>query len=98
MKLIEAVVTKLKVQEVRSALEDLGVVDFMESTIMCHEKGRVMVFRGAQLVANVAEKVKLEIISSDDAADGIVAALGAIVRGGGVHDGRIAMHPYLEVV
>lgn len=98
MKLIEAVVNKLKVQEVRGVLEELGVVDFMESSILCHQKGRVMVFRGAKLVANVAEKVKLEIISSDDAAEAIVAALSSIVRSGGRQECRIAMRPYLEVV
>jgi len=97
MKLIEAVINKLKLQEVRNALDDLGVVDFMESSILCHGKGQVMIFRGAKFVANVAERVKLEIVSADDAADKIIAAIGSIVRTGQPEDCRIAIRPYLEV-
>lgn len=99
MKLIEAVIQKFKLQEVRNALDDIGVVDFMESSVICHgdQKGQVMSFRGAKFVANVAEKVKLEIISADDAADKIIAAIGSIVKTGRREDCRIAIRPYLEV-
>lgn len=99
MKLIEAVIQKFKLQEVRNALDDIGVVDFMESSVICHgdQKGQVMSFRGAKFVANVAEKVKLEIISADDAAEKIIAAIGSIVKTGRREDCRIAIRPYLEV-
>jgi nitrogen regulatory protein P-II 1 len=98
MKLIEAVINKLKLQEVRDALDDMGVVDFMESSITCHtHQGRVMIFRGARFVASVVEKVKLEIVSADDAADKIIEAIGAIVKAGCPEDCRIAVRPYSEV-
>lgn len=99
MKLIEAVVNKLKVQEVRNALDELGVGDFMESTIRCHvpQGGQVMIFRGAKFVANVAEKVKLEIISADDVAEKIIKVIGSIVKSERQGECRIEMRPYLEV-
>lgn len=99
MKLIEAVIHKLKLQEVRNALDDMGVVDFMESSVICHghQKGQVMIFRGAKFVANVVEKVKLEIISADESADKIIQALGSIGKSGNREDCRIAVRPYLEV-
>jgi nitrogen regulatory protein P-II 2 len=99
MKLIEAVINKFRLQEVRSALDELGVVDFMESSIVCHgqQKGQVMVFRGAKFVANVVEKVKLEIISADDSAGKIIEAIGSIAKAGNREDCRIAIRPYLEV-
>ena len=98
MKLIEAVIHKLKLQEVRDVLDDMGVVDFMESSIICHQqKGQVMIFRGAKFIANVIEKVKLEIISADDSADKILEAIGSIVKTGNPEDCRIAIRPYLEV-
>lgn len=100
MKQIETVIHKCRLQEVRNALDEMGVVDFMESSISCHEdrtKGRVMTFRGARFVANVVEKVKLEIISADDAAEKIIKAIRAIVEGGSREDCRIAMRPYPEV-
>jgi nitrogen regulatory protein P-II 1 len=99
MKLIEAVINKLRLPEVRNALDDMGVVDFMESSITCHtQKGRVMSFRGAQFVATVVEKVKLEIVSADDRAEGIIEVIGSIVKGEHLEDCRIAIRPYQEVM
>ena len=99
MKLIEAVINKLKLQEVRNALGDMGVVDFMESTVICHgqQPGRVMIFRGAKFVAHVVERVKLEIIAADDAAGKIIEGIGSVVKAGNRDDCRIAVRPYLEV-
>jgi nitrogen regulatory protein PII len=97
MKQIEAVIQQFKLQEVRSALEEIGIDDFMESAIMCHQKGQAMMFRGASFMANIVEKVKLEIIAADESVAGIVEAIGAITRTGRREDCRIAIRPYLEV-
>ncbi len=97
MQQIEAIIDQFNLQEVRSALEGMGVEDFMESTIKCHQKGQVMIFRGARLMANIVEKVKLEIVTADDSVTRIVEAIGAITRTGRKEDCRIAIHPYLEV-
>jgi nitrogen regulatory protein PII len=97
MQQIEAVIDQFKLQEVRSALESMGIEDFMESTIKCHQKGQVTRFRGATFMANIVEKVKLEIIAADDSVTRIVEAIGAIARTGRKEDCRIAIHPYLEV-
>jgi nitrogen regulatory protein PII len=97
MQQIEAVVNQLQMQEVRNALEALGIDDFMESAIMCHQKGQAMVFRGATIMANIVEKVKLEIIAADDAVAGIIAAIGTITRAGQREECRIAVRPYQEV-
>ena len=97
MQQIEAVIDKFKLQEVRSALEDMGIEDFMESTIKCYQKGRVMMFRGATFVANIAEKAKLEIITEDDSVSRIVELIETIARTGRKDDCRIAVRPCLEV-
>jgi nitrogen regulatory protein PII len=97
MQQIEAVIDPVKLHEVRSALEDMGIENFMESTIRCHQKGQVTMFRGATFMANIVEKVKLEIIAADEAVSRIVATIGAIARTGRKEDCRIAIHPYLEV-
>lgn len=100
MKLIEAVIGRPKLEEVRSALDEIGVEELMESDVITHQKGQeqVMTFRGARFVANLVEKVKLEIIAADDSADRIIKAIGSIARTGRKEDCRIAMRPYLEVV
>ncbi len=99
MKLIEAVIQQLKLQEVRNALYELGIEDFMESDIICHghQKGQKMIFRGAEFVAKIVRKVKLEIIAADDTVEKIIEAIGSIARTGSKGDCRIAIRPYLEV-
>ncbi len=97
MQQIEAVIDQFKMHEVRSALENMGIENFMESTIKCHQKGQVMMFRGATFMANIVEKVKLEIIATDESVSRIVEAIGAIARTGRKEDCRITTHPYLEV-
>jgi nitrogen regulatory protein PII len=97
MKQIEAVIHQLKLQEVREALEEMGINDFMESAILCHQKGQTMMFRGASFMANIVEKVKLEIIAADDAAASIIETIGSIARTGNKEDCRIAIRPFLEV-
>jgi nitrogen regulatory protein P-II 2 len=98
MKQIEAVIHQLKLQEVRNALDEMGIEDFMESAIKCHtHNGPSMSFRGAKFVANIVEKVKLEIIAADDSVGNIIEAIGSIARTGRKEDCRIAIRPYLEV-
>ena len=97
MQQIEAIIDQFKLQEVRNALEDMGIEDFMESTIKFHQPGQVMKFRGASLTANIVEKIKLEIFAADDSITRIVEAIGAITRTGRKEDCRMTIHPYQEV-
>jgi nitrogen regulatory protein P-II 1 len=100
MKQIEAVIHQLKLHEVRNALDEMGIEDFMESAIMCHahQGGQTMSFRGAKFVANIVEKVKLEIIAADESVEKIIEVIGSIARTGRREDCRIAIRPYLEVI
>ena len=99
MKLIEAVIHQLKLQEVRNALEEMGIEDFMESAVICHgrQKGQTIMFRGARFVANIVDKVKLEVIAADESVGNIIEAIGSVARTGRKEDCRIAVRPYLEV-
>ena len=100
MKQIEAVISRLRLDEVRSALDEIGVEDFMESDVISHSrrKGQVMMFRGARFVANLVQKVKLEIIAADDSVGNIVEAIGSIARTERKEDCRIAIRPYPEAI
>lgn len=96
MKQIEAVVDQFRLQEVRSALEDMGIEDIMESTIRCRQKGQTMMFRGATFMATIVEKVRIEIVAADDAVAGIIETISAVARPGRKEDCRIAIYPYPE--
>ena len=99
MQQIEAVIQPCKLNEVRNALNEMGIEDFMESPILCHthQSRQTMSFRGARFVANSVGKVKLEVIAADETAGKFVEAIGAIARTGNCEDCRIAIRPYLEV-
>lgn len=100
MKLIEAVINRLKLEEVRYALDEIGVDDFMESDVITHsqQKGQVMIFRGARFLVNFVEKVKLEIIAADDSVEKIVEVISSIARTESKEDCRMAIRPYLEAI
>jgi nitrogen regulatory protein PII len=97
MKQIEAVINRLRMHEVREALGEIGIDDFMETAILCHKKGQTMKFRGATFMANIIEKVKLEVVAADDSVARIIEAIGAAAGTGRREDCRIAIRPYLEV-
>lgn len=99
MQQIEAVIQPFKLNEVRSALDAMGIEDFMESPILCHthHNRQTMSFRGATFVANIVEKVKLEVIAADESVGQIIETIGSIARTGNSADCRIAIRPYLEV-
>ena len=97
MQQIDAVIDQVQLREVRSTLQDLGIEDFMESTIKYHQQGQEMKFRGARLMANIVEKIKLEIIAADESVDRIVEAIDAIARTEDKEACRIAVYPYQAV-
>ena len=99
MKMIEAVIQQFKLEEVREALDEIGVEEFTESSVVAHRRrmGQTMTFRGARFVADIVEKVKLEIIAADDAVASIIEAIGTIARTERKEDCRIAIRPYLDV-
>jgi nitrogen regulatory protein PII len=99
MQQIEAVIHHHKLHEVRNALDEMGIEEFMESAVKCRtHHGQTLNFRGAKFVANIVEKVKLEIIAEDESVDKIIEAIGSIARTGRREDCRIAVRPYLEVI
>jgi len=98
MKMIEAVIKPVKLEEVTSALEKMGIADFMESTIFCHgsQKEPSRFYRGAEYVSDFVEKVKLEIIASDDTVGRIIEAIGSIAKTERREDCRIFVLSFLE--
>jgi nitrogen regulatory protein PII len=98
MKMIEAVIKPVKLDEVKLALGKIGIADFMESAIFCHgpQKGQSRFYRGAEYVADFVEKVKLEIIASDEAVASIIEAIGTIARTERREDCRIYVFSFME--
>jgi nitrogen regulatory protein PII len=98
MKLIEAIIKPKNLNEVKSALQKIGIDEFMVSTLICHgrQKGQVMIYRGAEYVANFVEKVKLEIIAADDTVGKIIEVIGSIAKTERKEDCRIFILSFVD--
>jgi len=98
MKLIEAIIKPVKLEEVKSALAKIGIDEFLESAIFCHGrlKGQAMVYRGVEYVSYFVEKVKLEVIAADDSVGKIIEAIGNIAKTERREDCRIYVLPFVE--
>jgi nitrogen regulatory protein P-II 1 len=94
MKSIEAIIRRIKLNDVKIALQQIGIEDFMESTVVCHgrDKGKLIYCRGTEYVVRVAEKVKLDIIAADELVAKIVEAVGSMARTDRKEDCRIIIH------
>jgi nitrogen regulatory protein PII len=101
VKLIEAVIKPVKLKEVKAALQAVGIVDIMESTLICRDrqKGETRFYRrGAEYVAIFVEKVKLEIIAADKSVGKIIEVIGAIAKTERKEDCRIYILPFVAAL
>lgn len=91
MKLIVAIIKPFKLDEVRTALTELGIDGMTVTDVkgFGRQKGHTEVYRGAEYVVNFLPKVKIEVAVSDDKADAVVEALETTAKTGSIGDGKI---------
>jgi len=91
MKKIEAVIKPFKLDDVRDALQDIGVqgMTITEAKGFGRQKGHSELYRGAEYVIDFLPKVKLEIIAPDSRVEAIVEAIQTAARTGRIGDGKI---------
>lgn len=98
MKRIEAIIKPVKLDDVKSALANVGIEDFVESAIFWHgrQKGESMIYRGAEYVSSFVEKIKLEVIAADDSVGKIIEAIGNVAKTERREDCRIYVLQFVE--
>lgn len=91
MKLITAIIKPFKLEEVRTALTQLGVQGLMVSEVkgFGRQSGHTEIYRGAEYVVNFVPKLKIEIVVTDDRVEPIIDAIGTSARTGKIGDGKI---------
>ncbi len=91
MKKIEAIIKPFKLDEVKEALQGIGVqgITVTEAKGFGRQKGHTELYRGAEYVVDFLPKVKIEIVVPDDRADGAVDAIQKAARTGRIGDGKI---------
>ncbi|MBP8927156.1 MAG: P-II family nitrogen regulator [Pseudomonadales bacterium] len=100
MKLITAIIKPFKLDDVRSALSDIGVQGVTVSEVkgFGRQKGHTELYRGAEYVVDFLPKVKLEIAVDDSQADAVIEAIRASANTGKIGDGKIFVAPLEQVI
>ena len=97
---IEAIIRPQRLDEVKAALDDLGVSGMTVTEVRGSgkQKGFTQHYRGAEYTVNLLQKVKLEIVVREAEAEPIVNAIVASARTGEIGDGKIFLTPISGVV
>ena len=91
MKKIEAIIKPFKLDEVKEALQDVGVqgLSVIEVKGFGRQKGHTELYRGAEYVVDFLPKVKLEMVIEEAKVDSCVDAITRAARTGKIGDGKI---------
>jgi nitrogen regulatory protein P-II 1 len=91
MKKIEAIIKPFKLDEVKEALQDIGIqgLSVIEVKGFGRQKGHTELYRGAEYVVDFLPKVKIEVVLSDDQVDSAIDAIIAAAKTDKIGDGKI---------
>jgi nitrogen regulatory protein P-II 1 len=100
MKLIEAIIKPFKLDEVKDALNEIGIEGITVSEVkgFGRQKGHTELYRGAEYVVDFIPKIKIEIAVSDDLVAKIVDTIQNTAKTGRIGDGKIFVLPIEEAV
>jgi nitrogen regulatory protein P-II 1 len=100
MKKIEAIIKPFKLDEVKEALQDLGLqgMTVVEAKGFGRQKGHTELYRGAESVVDFLPKLKLAVVVGDDQVDAAVEAITNAARTGRIGDGKIFVSDISHVV
>ena len=95
MKLITAIIKPFKLDEVREALNRVGVSGMTVAEVKGYgrQKGHTEIYRGAEYVVNFLPKVRIEVAVSSEEADRVIEALTSAARTGQIGDGKVFVSP-----
>ena len=91
MKKIEAIIKPFKLDEVKEALQQIGIQGLSVTEIkgFGRQKGHTELYRGAEYVVDFLPKVKIEVVLSDDMVDGAIEAIIDAAKTDKIGDGKI---------
>ncbi len=100
MKKIEAIIKPFKLDDVKEALQDIGLqgMTVSEARGFGRQKGHTELYRGAEYVVDFLPKLKLEIVLEDQLVDTALAAIIKAAQSGRIGDGKIFVSDVSEAV
>jgi len=95
MKLIKSIVRPNKVDEVKDALEKLGISGMTVTEVRGHgkQKGHTAIYRGKEYNVSLLPKMQIEVVVADSAVDDAIKAIVSAARTGEIGDGRVFVLP-----
>jgi nitrogen regulatory protein P-II 1 len=100
MKKIEAIIKPFKLDEVKEALQEIGLqgITVIEAKGFGRQKGHTELYRGAEYVVDFLPKVKIEVVLNDDMLDKAIEAIQKAAKTGRIGDGKIFISTIEEAI
>jgi nitrogen regulatory protein P-II 2 len=100
MKLVTAIIKPFKLEEVRSALTDLGLQGMTVTEVKGYgrQKGHTEIYRGAEYAVSFLPKLKIEVVVPSSEVDKALKAIQAAAKTGQIGDGKIFVSPVEHTV
>ena len=100
MKLITAIVKPFALEDIKTSLEEAGVLGMTVSEVRGYgrQKGHTEVYRGAEYSVDFVPKVRIEVVVDDFVADKVVDSIVRAARTGKIGDGKVWVSPVETVV
>ncbi len=100
MKKIEAIIKPFKLDEVKEALQEVGLqgITVLEAKGFGRQKGHTELYRGAEYVIDFLPKVKIEVVLNDDQVDAAIEAIRKAAETGRIGDGKIFVSPVEQAI
>ena len=100
MKKIEVIIKPFKLEEVKSALAEVGVAGLTvtEAKGFGRQKGHTEIYRGSEYTVDFLPKLKIDLVVADDMVEAAVAAIVKSARTGKIGDGKIFVLPVEEAI
>lgn len=100
MKLVEAIIKPFKLDEVKDALNEIGIEGITVSEVkgFGRQKGHTELYRGAEYVVDFIPKIKLEIAIADELVAKVVETIQTAAKTGRIGDGKIFVIPLDEAL
>ncbi len=100
MKKIEAIVKPFKLDEVKDALNEIGIQGMTVTEVkgFGRQKGHTELYRGAEYVIDFIPKIKIEIVTSDALVQKVVDTVEKVAKTGKIGDGKIFVYTVEDVI
>jgi len=100
MKKIEAIIKPFKLDDVKEALNEIGIQGMTISEVKGYgrQKGHKEIYRGAEYVVDFIPKIKIEIVIGSNRADKVVETIQKAANTGKIGDGKIFVFPVEDAI